>query len=500
MKELKFKCTLLSDVILNRKSASTGPNETLDFIPGSNFLGIVASKLYAALSPAESLIIFHSGKVRYGDAHPSLTGFRALRVPASMYYPKLSGPESELFIHHLIPEDRDMSDRQLKQCRCGFYDFSGAGQQPTAFQVMTETAFAVKSAYYRKERRSKDEQLFGYQSLRKGLTMYFSVEIDDDAIDSIENLEKKIEQALVGERQIGRSRSAQYGLVRIEAADYDEISIGAHGLKNGKHQVAVYADSRLIFLDEYGLPTFQPTADMLGLKGEIDWEKSQIRTFRYAPWNFKRQSFDTDRCGIEKGSVFVVNLPESFEPKLYSHYIGAYVNEGFGRVVYNPSFLEGDINGNAIFRLNSDSKENKQATNDGNVASDIAASPLLRYLKDMKKRDRETIKATDMVNEWTLRNTRKFTKGDFASQWGNIRSLAISASDISEIKKELFAAEPEPTGYLVHGIAKEKWAGERLKLLKEFVNDAERALSPITARLAIVNLASEMAKKIRQKS
>lgn len=46
MTTLQFKCTLLSDVILNQKAATEGPNQTLDFIPGSNFLGIVASKLY----------------------------------------------------------------------------------------------------------------------------------------------------------------------------------------------------------------------------------------------------------------------------------------------------------------------------------------------------------------------------------------------------------------------------------------------------------------------
>ena len=44
MSILKFKCTLLSDVILNQKAATEGPNQTLDFIPGSCFLGIVASQ------------------------------------------------------------------------------------------------------------------------------------------------------------------------------------------------------------------------------------------------------------------------------------------------------------------------------------------------------------------------------------------------------------------------------------------------------------------------
>ena len=499
MKELKFKCTLLSDVILNKKSATTGPNETLDFIPGSSFLGIVASRLYAHVSPSEARLLFHDGHVRYGDAHPSLGNFRGLRVPASMYYPKLSGPESELFIHHMIPESLDLSDRQLKQSRRGFFDFSDSSESPVAHQINPETSFAVKSAYDPKQRRAKDEQLFGYQSLRKGLTMYFSVEIDDEAIECVEDLEAKITQALAGERQIGRSRSAQYGLVVIEPADFSESVSGLPLRRNGKDSVAVYADSRLIFLDEYGLPTFQPSARMLGLEGEVDWEKSQIRTFRYAPWNFKRQCFDTDRCGIEKGSVIVVDLPEGYHPALCSRYVGDYVNEGFGRVIYNPRFLAADSNGNAIFRLGSDRQTEKVLFKEAPITGN-STSPLMHYLQNMKTRDEETVKVTEMVNRWTLRNARKFAKGDFASQWGNIRNLAISSSDISDLKEELFAPGPEAPGYLVHGIAKEKWAGERLRLLREFVDDAERDLDPVMSKLAVVNLASEMAKKIRQKS
>jgi hypothetical protein len=92
MKTLKFKCTLLSDIILNQKAATEGPNATLDFIPGSNFLGIVASEIYKENS-AESLVIFHSGKVRFGDAHPSKSEMRSLKVPACMYYPKLKSAE-----------------------------------------------------------------------------------------------------------------------------------------------------------------------------------------------------------------------------------------------------------------------------------------------------------------------------------------------------------------------------------------------------------------------
>ena len=69
MKTLQFKCTLLSDIILNQNSASEGATKTLDFIPGSNFLGIAASQLYGTTNDehhsAEMLELFHSGMVRF---------------------------------------------------------------------------------------------------------------------------------------------------------------------------------------------------------------------------------------------------------------------------------------------------------------------------------------------------------------------------------------------------------------------------------------------------
>ena len=161
-----------------------------------------------------------------------------------------------------------------------------------------------------------------------------------------DSLADEIKNALVGKKRVGRSRTAQYGLVEIEECNYVEVEscmpIG--------NTVAVYADGRLIFIDEYGLPTFQPSAEQLGLPEDavILWKKSQIRTFQYAPWNYQRQCFDADRCGIEKGSVFVVDVSNCKEnPELKSHYVGSYNNEGFGKVIYNPAFLEADNDGKA---------------------------------------------------------------------------------------------------------------------------------------------------------
>lgn len=88
MKTLKYKCTLLSDIILTQNAGTKTQQGTLDFIPGNAFLGIAASKLYGTLSQEKSLEMFHSGHVRFGDAHPLSGNIRSLRIPAIYYYKK----------------------------------------------------------------------------------------------------------------------------------------------------------------------------------------------------------------------------------------------------------------------------------------------------------------------------------------------------------------------------------------------------------------------------
>jgi hypothetical protein len=109
---------------------------------------------------------------------------------------------------------------------------------------------------------------------------------------------------------IGRSKAAQYGTVLIEEQSFSQIHSCQQQVFNNKGEqiVIVYADSRLVFLDEYGQCTFRPTAGQLGVEGgEIDWGLTQVRTFCYMPWNSNRQTQEADISGFEKGSTFVIN-------------------------------------------------------------------------------------------------------------------------------------------------------------------------------------------------
>ena len=493
IKQYQLKCTLLSDIIISQSAATEGNQGSLDFIPGSNFLGIAANELYytpdstTRLSINDSMTVFHSGKVRFGDAHPAYKGRRSLRVPAAMFYPKLHNPESICYIYPEYHRKDDHLDnngpQQLKQCRNGFYAFI----DQMGIEVPVLKTFAIKSAYDRTHRKAMDEQMFGYEAMGKGMELFFEIETTDIP----EELAAKVISSLLGEKHIGRSRTAQYGLVLIEKDEFKDTpsrDIGKSGY------ATVYADGRLIFLDSCGLPTFTPTAEQLGFENsaEIDWKKSQIRTFQYAPWNYKRHSRDTDRCGIEKGSVFVVRCAAS--PNT-SSYIGSYKNEGFGRVIYNPEFLTAKTgrNGEALFTLRKNGNQIRHTLQDT-----CPSSTLINFLLMKKQEDVNLDIIYTMVNDYV--NKFRSSKEKFASQWGEIRNLASRSQNLKELYNLLFTKD---IGYLVHGTAADKWGDKtgNEDILKQFLNELKDNpdLSERNKLNAVINLAAEMAKKCKSK-
>ena len=63
MKELVFQVEFLSDIVLPATSNTEGNIEQLDFIPGSNFLGMAARE-YDHYN--DSFSVFHSGNFPSG--------------------------------------------------------------------------------------------------------------------------------------------------------------------------------------------------------------------------------------------------------------------------------------------------------------------------------------------------------------------------------------------------------------------------------------------------
>lgn len=488
MKTKQFIVKLLSDVILNQKSASKGSQQTLDFIPGANFMGIVASS-YDHFNTADQMLLFHSSKVRFGDAHPILNNLRSLRTPLSFSKPKNS--ESEIYVHHTIQDFKSLMSLQLQQQRKGFLAF----EDKKATRISQDFSFAIKSAYDREKRRSMDSQMFGYQSMVEGSEFCFELHCDDIVSDATVQV---ITNLLIGNKRVGRSRTAQYGLVEIKESNFDKpvSNIKMNG------DLVIYAESRLIFFDQYGNSGVSPKIEDFGCtKGEINWEKSQIRTFGYTPWNFKRSCFDVERKGIEKGSVVVI---ENAELNKTDEFVGAYQNEGFGKVIFNPNFFVSQDNGQSTLEF---CDAINIGFNNMNLKSTLnledSDSKVFNFLKTNKNQITQEKKVYELVNEFVEKNGNKFSGDSFASQWGTIRSLALrfplkEALEIELFTKKIRKGDKEiPFAYLTHGVAKTKWEEKgRIEAFKLFFNRVE----PNMTQYAVINLASEMAKKQKGKT
>lgn len=480
---LYFRCRLLSDVVLSQTSATSGPQTTLDFIPGSCFWGIVANGLY---NEGSALIydILYSGKVRFGDAHPSYGNIRGLRIPASFFYPKDTdvfrpeGEKSEVYVHHKIMEMP--KEVQLKQCRSGFVVVE---DDSVIRKVETYTDVSVKTAWDRASRSAKKSQLFTYESLRKGLEMLFSVEVvaDDTSIAD------QIVRHLAGRRNVGRSRSAQYGLVEITQICEDQYVAAESDLDPSDDGLyAVYADSRLIFLDEMGLPHFRPRAEDLGFSSgaTILWDKSQVRTFGYSSFNAYRKSHNSDYIGIEKGSVFVVS---SKEPPHGDGWTGSFRTEGFGHVLYNPSFLKATgVNGISNFRfvIGCDC-----ASFSAETSLNESEQTLLEWLVSAKKEEdvmSELFSASNSMRDY-------FNSAVSISQWGQIRQIAMAGGSYDQVKITI-------KEFISKGVSSKYWQGKSGNALKTFLETTVPALCHSVdidrfGPMAVANLASVMMKK-----
>lgn len=483
---LCFNCRLLSDLVLSQTSATSGPQASLDFIPGSCFWGIAANALYKSENKDSIYDVLYSGRCRFGDAHPAYDNIRTVRTPASFYHEK----DKEVFTSN----DKDGSkvyvsykvtdwdgDIQPKQCRGGFMAVTGTD----AVKVDTAKNMTIKTAWSAKTRSPEKSQLYAYESLDKGLEMLFWVEIPESEREKYAEL---IVDSLVGIKRVGRSRSAQFGLVEISHIP-EFRTIETESVAGDEY--AVYADSRLIFLDECGQPHYQPSPKDLGFaNGSILWNKSQIRTFSYSSFNAYRGVHNSDYTGIEKGSVFIVR---SDAPPAGDGWVGSFKSEGFGHIIYDPVFLTADESGLSKMDF-------KKAEFSKSKAIDAGLSEpeevMYKWLTD-KKRLSDVMSSVYDLNDG-MHNY--FNASISASQWGQIRQFAM-VSDTYDTLVETIKT------YISNGVSSDFWRGKAGDELKKYLNTVlpevlekhkvDKDDKDRFAQMAVVNLASLMMTKAK---
>ena len=408
MRELKFEITFKSAVILQASSNTQGKISSLDFIPGSAFLGMAASR-YGDFN--DRFKIFHSGAVRFCDASPIKDGKEFFKIPLSYFHEKLD--DGKIYNHHLIGREEFDKFTQLKQMRSGYINDKNE-------QLSLELDFSQKSAYDKNKRRSMDSQMYGYEAFRVGTKWRFSVKFEPSVSeDDI----SRVKETLVRSTRLGKSKSAEYGAVEIKFIGEDADEIKSFTPPEG--YTFIYAKSRLALIDENGSPSYDVKYILPNLgANNVDYEKTQIRISNFTPYNGARATKDYERACINKGSVIALKNLSAEQIAELKNGVGAYLSEGFGEVLINPWFLNGgDAKDNPI-------EFQKEAQTERSSKKMPIKSDLAKFLEQKQDTKKQTLEIAERVANFIEGHKDKFSKIS-KSQWGAIRSICkeVAVSD-----------------------------------------------------------------------
>lgn len=419
-----YKCSFLSDIVLPASSNTQGNIALSDFISGSNFLGMVAAA-YDSFG-SEAFDVFHSGAVRFGDAHLMVNDVPSFKTPLSFHNLKVGeGYYNRL---HVSDDEEQMlraEQKQLKQLRSGFIN-------EAFFFATPEYSYAQKSSYNKELRRSKDEGMFGYSALKRGTEWLFKVVFQD------EKFIDQIEENLLGDKKLGKSRSSQYGQVHISSFEHIE---DMRRFVPEENLTYLYLNSRVALVDDEGNPTAIPTIENLGLNGgAIIWEKSYIKTSHYHPFNYIRETKEYTRVCLNKGCVITVKGLEGN----VENGVGAFLSEGFGEILINPKFLE--VKHPDLQKYHKSDVSEAIGEYDQNLVS---------FLQSKEQKQQEKFDVASHVQK-----VFKQFIGPSKSQWGEIRSIAGITKDVEDLLSKIDA-------YVKDGVSKKQWESKKEKLFTE---------------------------------
>lgn len=335
MQQAIFDIELKQPLIISQQAASAGAHQSLDYLPGSTLLGLVAARLYARLSSDDAWLVFHSGHVRFGDALPVHAKHVGFPVPLCWhsYKGESAKKDGKFLAEKLFDPALKQGDetRQPVQVRSGYVTHSGDEIQPKRQQTL-------KTAIDRETGMAAESQLFGYEALDSGQHFRFTLSADA-CVEAA--LWQRIQDALKGVAQLGRSRSAQFGQVLITACAQKSTPIET---ARASDTLTLWLISDLA-LEEQGQPCLIPHPHLLGLPEGSRWlsESSFLRSRRYSPYNAFRRHYDSERQVITRGSVLRYALPRALtadELHPLEHGIGLHIESGLGQVLVNSALLQ----------------------------------------------------------------------------------------------------------------------------------------------------------------
>lgn len=409
MKQYTVTITAKEPLVLRTQSGSEVQSDVVDYVQGAKLLGLVAKQSYANLKLQNKDAVyelFHAGNVCFGNAYPMCQQQVGMPVPYSLHKTKDSEGKD---IYTFFPE----GDNKKKQQKEGF--IIAKDSQLSLFSV--PQGERLKSARELKSRRSKDESMYLYSYLERGVQFQSTISVDNSSDEIEKEIIQEI-QKLNGDHYIGTSKG-EFGHVTIDISEAIQKP-SATAIK-GKN-LTIYAYSDLIFLNEFGQYTTEINAKEFGIENaKLNEQESFIQFKSFHTYNSKRRNEDADRIAIKKGSVLVFESTEEHQEieisgEAINNGVGIHKSEGFGQILVNPEFLKSKI----VQKFNGEIRVNL-SNEDKTVESE--------FLKQLSQRN-EIIKKDNANYDETkkfIKEHERLFKNTSKSQWGAIRNYVLEA-------------------------------------------------------------------------
>ncbi|HCL4546851.1 CRISPR-associated protein [Clostridium botulinum] len=361
---LLYEIDLRQPIKIGDSQSQYDYEQTKSYISGSIVRGAVLGKYLKSKNIESNIADKNIGfrdllkKVSFYDAYPIYNGHYSFPTP------------------NIFTTTKDIDKEENKKAYkkneefSTVFDVQKVKNQPTVIKLKKGEfsyyennvlyQFNIKKDYrFHHSQELEEENIFRYESISKGQKFYGIVDVSNiintDLKKDIYNLLKEKEILY-----LGGSRTSGYGETKVLKIDkikeFKELKekLPYFQQDNDKNKFDIYFLSDSILRDEYHQikPCF--SEDYLDKNLGINISKKNINT-EISPviltgYNSTWKSYLPHVYGIEKGSVIRINLND-LENKINKNLIDEFIKdqkgdrkqEGLGRVIINPKFLNVDI-------------------------------------------------------------------------------------------------------------------------------------------------------------
>jgi len=385
--------------------------------------------------------------VRFGNAYPIGPNKQAT-WPVPLSWHALKKEDWQEIQRNERLEGKRISNKLFQnagrtQLSSGYITFDGAYVRPK-MELRLKTAIDPATG------RAADRQLFGYAGLPAGQRFGFTLSADDCVSSTTFD---SIVKALNGRLRIGRSRSAEYGRVHLEATVPPPSRQTRRTLVDDESLV-IWLVTDTALLDAYGRPTLTPTALHFKLPefSSFQSQRSFILSRSYAPFNAHLRRRAQERLVFRHGSVLTFSVPSGFDAQILAEQlrsgVGLYRQDGLGQVWVNPPLL------GEAFPDFSSVTANADTTNlaDSSTPETPPPTALTCWLEAQVAQTATTRNAERIADAWAAEIRELYVSarqlaglppytpiGPTAAQWGRIMELAKTPRiEVTRLKQQLF--------------------------------------------------------------